>query len=284
MITCQLKGGLGNQLFQLCATMAFAMKHDRPFVFWAAAPCCPVTYWNTLLAPLRPFVKDHVPPAATVLEEQDVAFNADRESATAIAAAATVRSLPRLQVLELRGYFQSYRYFDEQRERILKWLRWQPPSSVANNDSSFAAVVSLHVRLGDYKQHAHIYTQLSHPDCTYYEDALHHATTANPAAKAVLCFCDEPTDAGYVRLIERLRARFPGLNFEQAEAGGAGSQDWEQLMVMSQCGQHILANSTFSWWAAYLGNPSLVCFPKQWFCPSVEKNIGEMCPAHWVAL
>ena len=66
----------------------------------------------------------------------------------------------------------------------------------------------------------------------------------------------------------------------------AGASAWEDLVLMGMCKHHIIANSSFSWWGAWLadqrhaGSPRLVYAPKQWFALTDVKN-SDRFPAHW---
>jgi hypothetical protein len=63
------------------------------------------------------------------------------------------------------------------------------------------------------------------------------------------------------------------------------STNYEDLRLMSQCEHHIIANSTFSWWAAWLGtNPGrIVCAPARWF-KDPGHNTRDIYPADWVRI
>ena len=63
-------------------------------------------------------------------------------------------------------------------------------------------------------------------------------------------------------------------------------EDWKQLLLMSACGNNIIANSSFSWWGAYLNtNPTkIVCYPEIWFGPKVTHDTRDLFPESWTKI
>ena len=57
---------------------------------------------------------------------------------------------------------------------------------------------------------------------------------------------------------------------------------YHDLYLMTQCDDFIIANSTFSWWGAWLANRGIVIAPKKWFGPNnIDKNMDDLYPSHW---
>ena len=141
----------------------------------------------------------------------------------------------------LHGYFQSEKYFNNYKEVIKKDFTFKNPTPTLSNIDS----ISLHVRRGDYVDKSDY-----HPLCTmeYYEEAL--ALMPN---EEVIVFSDD---------IPWCKDNFKGERFVFSE-GRSNSQDLE---YMSKCKHHIIANSSFSWWGAWLGNQEgITVAPKKWF-------------------
>ena len=67
----------------------------------------------------------------------------------------------------------------------------------------------------------------------------------------------------------------------------AVSQDWQQMLVMSCCHHNIIANSSFSWWGAYLNKNirKIVCYPSKWFGPKTQHHdTSDLCPEEWTKI
>ncbi len=119
----------------------------------------------------------------------------------------------------------------------------------------------MHFRLGDYKRLQHIYPLMT---VEYYKNALMNQMNQT---KNILYFCEE-NDVGEVNeIIDILKSEFSELNFIQAlNANDIAFRDWEQMILMSCCRNNIIANSTFSWWGAFLNTNvnKRVYYPEKW--------------------
>jgi len=97
----------------------------------------------------------------------------------------------------------------------------------------------------------------------------------------VLFFCEEG-DIAYVDFqINLIKQEIPNLTFEKINSKYA---DWQQVLIMSQCQHHIIANSSFSWWGAYFNTnvDKRVYYPSLWFGPAQgDKNTADLFPPEW---
>ena len=98
-------------------------------------------------------------------------------------------------------------------------------------------------------------------------------------------FCEDESVEEVERMMETIKHHFPESSF------GLGTkindnllEDWEQMLLMSMCNYNIIANSTFSWWGAYLNTnvDKIVCYPEQWFSPKANINVSDLFPEDWV--
>ena len=142
--------------------------------------------------------------------------------------------------------------------------------------------ISIHFRIGDYvnlPKHYHILKY------EYYFKALTHIIyQLNNVKLNVLYFCEEGDVEKVNIIINQLKENLSNISFIQCPFH---FKDWEQMMFMSCCNHNIIANSTFSWWGAYLNqnNNKIVCYPSLWF---EEKNnhlnTKDLFPESWIKI
>ena len=171
--------------------------------------------------------------------------------------------------LLLNGYFQSEKYFKHNKQLILDLYR--PTEEVKGIIQQKYAdklknSVSIHIRRGDRVKQASIM-----PLCSmeYYKNALLFFNDI----ENVLIFSDD---------IEWTKTVFKDEKFHIIE----NEPDYMDLYIMSMCTNNIIANSTFSWWAAWLNkNPDkIVISPKQWFSDGYEHSIDDLIPNSWIKI
>jgi hypothetical protein len=78
-----------------------------------------------------------------------------------------------------------------------------------------------------------------------------------------------------------------GSDFEFVKTNNSGSSSWKDMFLMSKCKNQIMANSTFSWWAAWLNNniDKTIIAPTQWFADDkLELLSGDIVPQKWIRL
>jgi hypothetical protein len=162
----------------------------------------------------------------------------------------------------LSGYFQSEKYFAPYAEQIKQEFTFRDPVGWPR----FKDWVSVHVRRGDYLTFPH-----HHPPCSveYYRQAM----AQFPGAHFII-FSDD---------IEWCKANLAGKDVEFSE-GFSPDRDLQRMIL---CDHHIIANSSYSWWGAYLGqnHNKRVIFPRTWFGPAKAGwDTKDLCPESWQAL
>lgn len=281
MITCNLMGGLGNQLFQIFTTISYGIKSRNQFKFLnletlgGGSTTVRYTFWNSLLYRLQYFLIYALPDNINVIREKDFTFN----------------ELPIYQMLGkdtlIFGYFQSYKYFKDNYHKIYELLCIEEMKikvktnflTKMNHDKELLKnFVSMHFRIGDYKKMQHY-----HPIMTrdYYFRALNFLEKKYKNTNfTVMYFCEDGDFDEVIITIKNLELQFPKYSFIRAENS---LEDWEQLLLMSCCHHNIIANSSFSWWGAYLNDwpDKTVCYPSIWFGSSAKHNTKDLCPPEW---
>jgi hypothetical protein len=268
-------GGLGNQLFQIFTTISYAIQTRNVFYFYEFEFTGGVgttnkreTYWNNFLSKLKLFLRKEFPPLK-IIQETNFTFN----------------QIPLTNIIGkdicLHGYFQSYKYFQSTYKTIYRLLNIdEHKKNVIKLVNDVDDTVSIHFRLGDYKK-----LQDMHPLITddYYKQALEYIFIHTKNVTSVLFFCeDEDIDEITVR-IHNLQLLFPLVEFNRASNN---LKDWEQMILMSCCKYNIIANSSFSWWAAYLNSneDKIVCYPSTWFGSSLSHDTKDLCPEEWIKI
>ena len=280
IISCNLMGGLGNQLFQIFTTISYAIKSCKQFKFTNAktlgsgATTVRSTFWHSFLSNLQSFTTDVFPPFHVIREGS---FRYQELS---------LQEMKNRDIL-LFGYFQSYKYFqdnyeiicemihlDAMRKNVLSKLKYD-----CEQMDAFRETVSMHFRLGDYKKSPNV-----HPIMTkeYYQRSLQWIQQKlEPGTRlTILFFCEDDDLNDVLVTIQYLSRMFPDYHFVRGENS---LEDWEQLLFMSCCHHNIIANSSFSWWGAYFNpwNDKIVCYPSKWFGPSAPHDTSDLCPDHW---
>ncbi len=179
----------------------------------------------------------------------------------------------------LQGYWQSEKYFKDIEKIIRDDFTFSEEPDYQNKQMAdtikCCEAVSLHVRRGDYVSNP--VTTEYHGICSedYYRRAVREVERycKNPQ---FFVFSDDPSWAK-----ENLETGYPTtiIDFNGSE------KDYEDLRLMSLCQHHIIANSSFSWWGAWLSwNPQkIVIAPKKWF-NRPEINTQDLIPESWIRI
>jgi hypothetical protein len=277
MLTCKLQGGLGNQLFQIFTTISHALNYCIPFFFLnekqlgQGSSTIRYTYWDTFLSTLQPFLKKVNCPNLIIIREKNFKYE-------------TLPSIMDNENAMLVGYFQSPLYFDSNKNTICKLIKLEQQQLTLktnlNLNFDLKQTISIHFRLGDYKKYPTIHPIL---DETYYKTAISTIQSKTNDITTVLYFCENEDICDVNNSINILSNSFPHLQFVRADPLLA---DWEQLLLMSLCAHNVIANSTFSWWGAYLNNNQnkIVCYPSSWFGSKAGHDTSTLFPLNWTKI
>ncbi len=170
----------------------------------------------------------------------------------------------------VEGYFQTYMYIQELDQNL---FQFQTKLSETETELLQGNVVSIHIRGGDYitsKKDSALFGNI----CTkkYYKNAIEHikSFTENPK------FLIFTNDKAYAKQL------LIGEDFEIVDWNG-GKDSFRDMYLMSLCKHNIIANSSFSWWGAWLNKNSskIVIAPHKWFNDN-NINQNEIVPKDWI--
>lgn len=294
-VIVQILGGLGNQMFQYALARAIAQRTGAPLLLDVK----PMKY-----APQetrRSYDLDIFKMEPTLATRADVARYHSHGTGLAGKIAHRLRGAagaseilhqykfeyqPRILDLKppiyITGYWQSHRYFADIEgllRRDFVFREALPPTAVGFAQAiSQPAAVCLHVRRGDYTDPK--YSNFIGPcSIDYYRRAV----------ARIREFVEEPTFFIFSDDLPWCRAHFDWIEglvqFVEYETPAGFKLQASDLQLMARARYFIIANSTFSWWAAWLAGEraKLVIAPKDWF-KLPELITDDLVPAHWERL
>ncbi len=161
-----------------------------------------------------------------------------------------------------KGFYQSERYFKEIKDEIRETFSFNLATANLKSQDMIKKIekdhcpVSLHIRRGDYLKPQHWDSIGCICQLSYYRNAINEMTK-RIAHPSWYVFSDD---------IDWVRENIPLDNATFID-WNKGNESWQDMMLMSRCQHHIICNSTFSWWGAWL-NPrkeKIVIVPEKWF-------------------
>lgn len=287
MITIHIMGGLGNQLFQIftCASLAISNSLEYRFNTLTYSKDKKNRDQNTLKSPLFYYFLD------SENEDESKSHRMQMEDLSREYMLINEREFSYNKIVianksidyKLYGYFQSYKYFDLYKKELFKQLNlplykkeiWKKSKLKSTN------IISIHLRIGDYKN-----IQDCHPILPnrYFYNALKHMQKSIDSFEnyKIMYFYQTQDELDVNDSISYLKEFFTN----EFVPVNHSLEDWEQLVLMSCCKHNIIANSTFSWWAAYFNYNSdkKVCYPSEWFGPKLTHDTKDLCPNDWVKI
>jgi len=252
-------GRFGNQMFQYAATRGIAAKHGYE---WCIPPGPKDDYGfddeenqhKLFMAFKLSGLKSTQVFPATYRKESTFEFDNDLFENCE-------------DNINLYGFFQTEKYFKHIEDEIRKDFTFvddilKPCKEAFGSEE----LIGLHIRRTDYVQ-----KQDYHPLCTqeYYKEALSRL----PKDTTVVIVSDDPDWCAKQEL-------FAPDRFMISESG----DNIIDMCILSLCKYHIIANSTFSWWGAWLANSEKVIAPKSWFGPDSDATDVDLVPDHWERL
>jgi hypothetical protein len=291
MILVQLSGGLGNQLFQYAAAKALAIKNRTELMLDISElkkEKKSITSRGFELPNFNCHINICEPPSITRLpgfKRYGHLLNWCTRWKFLIEKKSAYRSDFLLQGDQnfLIGFWQSYKYFESISDGLFSDL--SPKNSLSDlsqkilSEIQASQAVGVHIRRGDYvsldsakNYHGALPTQ-------YYVESIMSIQNEHPNAHFYI-FSDDP---------QWCKTQFNFLKDDcSIISHNGGDHAWQDLILMSWCPQQIIANSSFSWWAAWLADKRFQDFtrkviaPAQWFVESSKDDLVHRIPSHWI--
>lgn len=252
MISCKLQGGLGNQLFQIAAAHALALRNNDVSGF----------NFNNCYTPQQGHTSNKYRDSflSKVNEINDFKFEHYYNELRFGYDEISYR-----ENLLINGSFQSEKYFIDYKETIknLFYVDLTDIKKTVNELSNGNVITSIHIRRGDYLNNPNF-----HKPCElgYYLKAMEHIGNG-----LFIIVSDD---------IKWCKQNIIGDNIIYTPF----TNEIDDLKLMQSCDNNIIANSSFSWWGAYLNNNHnrTVIAPKEWFGVNGPKDTDDVIPIGWI--
>lgn len=252
-VSCEFLGRLGNGLFQVAAMIGYCKRTGQS---WGIPPGYHhrqiYQYFKHL-----PIYRGNIRklPVYDVTDPKDFGYKEIPDHPNGV---------------KLRGFFQSYKFFDHAKEEVLNAWRFR-------HYPDMKGLVSIHVRRGDYVTHNDSFPPI----------------TIEYLQQAIKIF----TDKGYNRFSvfsddlmwckANLVSYVDGVQFQFIEHG----TEYSDMSMMSSCDHNIIANSSFSWVAAYANrNPDKIVVSPHWESPNwfgpkgANLDTKDLLPEEWIKI
>tara|TARA_R110002020_G_scaffold76558_1_gene193904 strand:+ start:12021 stop:12890 length:870 start_codon:yes stop_codon:yes gene_type:complete len=278
MISVSLKGGLANQMFQIAALVNVGVENRCKFAIdpqiWPAyggadigdqdpqkmvfgrdfQAAAPNKYINNIF---RHVPRLNLSPASDILFAG--VYHED---------SFTYEKIPYIPRMVLEGYFQSEKYFKDS-ENVIRKIFYPPPEVIQSFREQYRQndhrLVAIHVRRG---AHTHNWEHHGSLPAAYFEKAMAMFDNCRFLVFSDdMPWCKQYLHADHLEYVE-------------------GHEDYEDLYYMSLCDSNIIANSTFSWWGAWLNNnpDKTIISPRKWFGPAKKLDTKDLLPPTWVTI
>ena len=173
----------------------------------------------------------------------------------------------------LKGHYGSPKYFEHRRTEVLGWFKFHDEYlekgygrvKQIKEACEASLIISIHMRYGNYRRHG-----LS-LDPTYYRNAM---------VKMRELFCDR--DLCFILFSDEPKEAKTLLNMNNIIIAHGNMMD--DLCLMTLCDGHIVSNSTFAWWGAWLSDSKIVIRPSIWAVSDRKLSPTDIYPSHWVTV
>jgi hypothetical protein len=261
MVTCTLIGGLGNRMFQIAAAVSLSIDNGDDYVIDTSKVIAPHDdidyidfYDKTIFAKIK----------KSSINYSDFNFYYEPNF--------HYNPIIMKNNINLYGYFQSEKYFLENKEKIVEvFINDEYINEIKKNwKNKLNNSLSIHVRRQDYTNSNNSYPV---QDMNYFNNAV-NIIESNSIVDNIFIFSDD--------------VKWCKENFKENEKiiFIENNNDVYDLYLMSLCSNNIICNSTFSWWGSYL-NKNIhknIIVPKKWFSDHINKNYNDIYTKNMIKL
>lgn len=273
IVSVNIMGGLGNQMFQLATAYAYAKKYNgnlkilRNKQFNDYRP----TYWDTILSNFKEYLVDSVPSNLISWNE----LGATEYS--------IIPSLTNNGIF-LKGYFQSSLYFgDDETKKEIKAL-FSPSKELLNNIYKKykhlidikERIIVVHARRTDYLRNQDIIDFHGPLTVEYYKQAIKNISEKINDPIFLLVSDDSSFWISIINEIPKLIQNNIYILDEET--------DIHTFILLQQFNNFIISNSTFIWWACWLTDSKNVIAPLKWFGPKGPQRYEDIYEPHWIRI
>jgi hypothetical protein len=262
-----LYAALGNQLFMLFTAISKAIDENKNFTIYPI-PNNPFKFYFTNFLKSMVFkIEDNLNNVQNKPGYEEKEFH--------------YLPIPR-DAEVIKGYFQSPKYFHHNKQKIIDILQMQP--FLDEYQLGYKAI-AIHLRFGDgsYNQSNHCLLKPS-----YFINAINKLIDIIPNIEnyKFLIFAESNDDLLVNDYIEEFKNKISlKLDYQKFYELKPNLKDYEDLLYMSGCNHFIIANSTFSWFSAYLSKfeDKIVIYPNDWFGPNnIHKSTNDLFFDEWI--
>jgi hypothetical protein len=276
VIVSRLSGGLGNQLFQYYTGLALSLKNDEKLYLDLESfqfdelrkfELYPLVDLN-ILTKIRKKIISVKLKLKLIMSyyEKSLAFN---------------KEVLKLNNCILNGYFQSEKYFFDIRSVILSNMKKIMERELSMNERAVAKElrssnsVSIHVRRGDYINSSLVNRVHGVCSLSYYKSAIKYLKEVVEHELEFHIFSDD---------LAWCRENFTFLN-NTTFYNSTLKSPFLDILLMSSCRFNIIANSSYSWWGAWLNEyeNKIVIRPSKWF-EDETRDSSTICPKEWIKI
>lgn len=316
MITTNIMGGLGNQMFQIFNVISYAVDNlcqfvfpDEKILYAGENTTLRHSYWDTLFYILQPFLKNEkeIRHDIKVYENYDSSYTPLPSLNELINYINEKNNVCKTDIdVHFTGYFQSHKYFQHNYDKIIKILNFDKLKREileyvsSENDLEYFLdnSISLHFRIGDFVKYTNSHIILSDQ---YYADAiktiidkLNEKNTYDSKQYNIIYFCEKEDINTVCKRIENIKKILRDSMVNNPDKiyncvfikSPSILTDWQEMLFMSMCKHNIVANSSFSWWGAYLNdNPDkIVCYSSVYYSKNYGKKTHDLFPDEWIKI